>query len=652
VTRRGIREMKHKRILFGDLQHTPYQNPYFPQGIRKMSEVWVDPSGDGYVSMVPGYSLLDDLDGVASNVVIVSADEVGAVTSNGSRSVAPVFFMFDNAGTEAYVYRMSYFGVVDDASNLIYTFTTIPTTGNETLGGRLPWYSFDGDVALYTSGDGSGLLGIKYSVDDYTGETLGIDRPNVITGDDTGAAATSATGAGGGTAVKGVVKYFVSYAGQDGTEEGALSLEFGEFDAGDGDDVLLSNLPTLSTNKRRLYRTFKDGDQPFYLATLNSSDTTYTDNIADADLGDLPLKMGDPPDERYGILSAVWHYGRAYILTEPKSGGRVYFTDPEEIESFYTSEFGNWFVVDDSYEKRALARIPAGLLLFGQHSSYLLRGRTPADFTLVELSPVGGEFPSYGCASNGAVCQTPSGVYFFSISNYAVVQVSPDGQSREISKPIENDLRDTIGEPVAATPGGYEDTSYSVRLRWWGKYNLLIVSKKSVVGNSTEKTWLYDIERGAWIGSFNWSFETMCNWKGVNGYFSLVGSRDNDQNIYQFLTGTDHNGTAISSPTVGAPTFTGDDPTVEKTFHYVDLLMKGEASKSVTVNWFIDGATTADGTATVTLTGTDSRERHRVYINERGREIDIDTVLDNSSVSHGIYGIIYGYTDDTSVVQS
>jgi hypothetical protein len=54
----------------------------------------------------------------------------------------------------------------------------------------------------------------------------------------------------------------------------------------------------------------------------------------------------------------------------------------------------------------------------------------------------------------------------------------------------------------------------------------------------------------------------------------------------------------------------------------------------------------------VTLTGTDSRERHRVYINERGREIDIDTVLDNSSVSHGIYGIIYGYTDDTSVVQS
>ena len=68
MTRRGIREMKHKRILFGDLQYTPTQNPYAPQGIRKMSEVWVDPSGDGYVSMVPGYSLLDDLDGVSKPV--------------------------------------------------------------------------------------------------------------------------------------------------------------------------------------------------------------------------------------------------------------------------------------------------------------------------------------------------------------------------------------------------------------------------------------------------------------------------------------------------------------------------------------------------------------------------------------------------------
>ena len=122
--------------------------------------------------------------------------------------------------------------------------------------------------------------------------------------------------------------------------------------------------------------------------------------------------------------------------------------------------------------------------------------------------------------------------------------------------------------------------------------------------------------------------------------------------IYQILTGTDHGGTAISSPTVGSPTFTGSDPTLEKTFLYVDLLMKGEASKSVTVNWFIDGASTADGTASVTLTGTDARERHRVNIGERGREIDIDIVLDNSSISHGIYGIVYGYTEDTSVVGS
>ena len=127
---------------------------------------------------------------------------------------------------------------------------------------------------------------------------------------------------------------------------------------------------------------------------------------------------------------------------------------------------------------------------------------------------------------------------------------------------------------------------------------------------------------------------------------------DSGDEIFECFSGTDHDGTAISAPTVGSPTFTGSDPTLEKTFLYVDVLMEGEASKSVTVNWFVDGATTADGTATVSLTGTDARERHRVNIGERGRELDIDIVLDNSSISHGIYGLVYGYTEDTSVVGS
>jgi hypothetical protein len=637
MTRRGIREMKHKRILFGDLQYTPQQNPYAPAGIRKMSDAWIDPAGDGYVSMLPGYTEVDDLSN--TNMVTLGMDSVTGIDENGTYHNYPVVLLHDNSAGESYLRYVNISGDFSSANKLIYTWSSPalnPSRAGSQVSGKLIWYSFKENVYVYTGDDGD-ELGIKFNIGDFSTGTIGLDRPNVITGDDTGAAATSATGAGGGTAVKGVVKYFVSYAGQDGTEEGALSLEFGEFDAGDGDDVLLSNLPTLSTNKRRLYRTFKDGDQPFYLATLNSSDTTYTDNIADADLGDLPLKMGDPPNDEDAYVSVVWHYGRAYILGSVSQLRRIYFSDPEEPESFYTSEFGNWFYVNDGFEARVLSRIPAGLVLFKNHNTYLLQGRTPADFTLQEIVPTATSSMSVGCNAHGSAVQTSSGVYFFDKVNYAVWRIDNGGQIQKISGPIENDLRSTF------TSSGAE--AIAAPLFWWAKYNLLCLFRDE--GNDTGKVFIFDIDRGSWSGVGNFGMSAIAPWDSSADPLSAVGMARNTTEqygkLFRVFSGTDHGGTAISSPTVGAPTFTGDDPTVEKTFHYVDLLMKGEASKSVTVNWFVDGATTADGTATVTLTGTDSRERHRVYINERGREIDIDT---------GIYGIIYGYTDDTSVVQS
>jgi hypothetical protein len=631
MTRRGIREMKHKRILFGDLGYTPNQNPYSPAGIRKMSDTWIDPDGDGYVSMVPGYTSQATLTGDIKGL---------ATTKHGETTWHWAYTIDSGLSNELWRFKpIDGTGAIDETSVLTFT----GAGGSPGFTGKIPMYSFtdaNTDRAYaFTGSSGSGAaIGGYYDNSDASTGTIGLDRPNIITGDDTGAAATSATGAGGGTAVKGVVKYFVSYAGQDGNEEGALSLEFGEFDAGDGDDVLLSNLPTLSTNKRRLYRTFKDGDQPFYLATLNSSDTSYTDNIADADLGDLPLKMGDPPDNGFKYSAATWHYGRGYILGTNNYTGeqRIFFSDPTEPESFYTSEFGNWFNVYDGSPGKVLARIPAGLVLLKARAAYLLAGRTPADLTLQELAPQANGIWSIGCGAPGSARETPKGLFFYDSLNFSVWAVSPGGQVQNIAEPVRNDFRSSDLMDVS----GNNEYTPSVHVNYLPESGILVVSN---AGNYTtnQSMWLFDTNSGKWIGKASWAPSGMIpSVDGLNGKWTTFG-------FFKF-----DNGTAISSPTVGAPTFTGDDPTVEKTFHYVDLLMKGEASKSVTVNWFVDGATTADGTATVTLTGTDSRERHRVYINERGREIDIDTVLDNSSVSHGIYGIIYGYTDDTSVVQS
>jgi hypothetical protein len=520
--------------------------------------------------------------------------------------------------------------------------------GLEPRAGLIPGYTFGNKAFVFTGDRGSATaIGLKFNIGDVTDPengAIGLSRPNINTGDDTGAAATSTLGTAGG-AVKGVVKYFVSYSGQDGNDEGALSLKFGEIDAEDGYDIDLSSLPTKDTNKRRLYRTFSDGDQPFYLATLNSSDTDYTDNIADADLGDLPLKMGDPPVKGIGYQDATWHYGRAYILDNIKRPRRIYFSDPEEPESYYTSEFGNWFSISDGHEGRVLSRIPAGLVYLTDHTAYLIRGRTPADFTLHELFPVSQGSYSAGCGAAGSAKETPHGLFFFDKADHTIFRISGDGQASIISVPIQKDLQDEIDDLSS-------DSDTRAHMNWWPKRNILFFSS----AQSNGSMWAFDIEKGRWIGRATYSPMSMCQWNKANtGALSMIGMLSKSgirDHVYQLFTGTDHGGTAISSPTIGSPTFTGSDPTIEKTFLYADLLMKGEASKSVTVNWFIDGATSADGTATVSLTGTDSRERHRIYINERGRELDVDVVLDNSSVSHGIYGIVYGYTEDTSVVQS
>jgi hypothetical protein len=318
---RGIREVKHTRVLFGDLGYSPDGNSYRPDGIRKMSDTWIDPDGDGYVSMFPGYTSIHDF--ANTSAVPLGLRFIAGFGDTGEYLQYPIAQVyFSSSSTKLYWINNS--GVATE----FHEYTE--GVGLEPRAGLIPGYTFGNKAFVFTGDRGSATaIGLKFNIGDVTDPengAIGLSRPNINTGDDTGAAATSTLGTAGG-AVKGVVKYFVSYSGQDGNDEGALSLKFGEIDAEDGYDIDLSSLPTKDTNKRRLYRTFSDGDQPFYLATLNSSDTDYTDNIADADLGDLPLKMGDPPVKGIGYQDATWHYGRAYILDNIKRPRRIYFSD-------------------------------------------------------------------------------------------------------------------------------------------------------------------------------------------------------------------------------------------------------------------------------------------------------------------------------------
>jgi hypothetical protein len=630
-----MREVKHTRVLFGDLRYVTQDNPYKPSGIRKMKDVWLDPSGDGYVSVFPGYSEVVDL---ADSSTPYALGMVHSTKADDTYIEYPVIVVYDAATPQYIVYILKEDGTTQ-------TVTTL--TEYRRHAGGLVNYTGDEKVYLYTGVTGTSTLGFSFPIDpdDLAADgtsNIGLERPDVAT-----SGAASALGSSGG-AVKGVVKYFVSYTTQDGTDEGALSVAFGKIDAGDGYDINLTGIPTDGTNKRRIYRTFSDGDQPFHVTTLNDSDTTYTDNIADVDLGDLPLKYGDPPNPSDGYSSAVIHFGRAYIVGTFSEPNRVYFSDPKEYESFYTALGGNWFTIDDSFKVRTIGRVPAGLIVLGSHSGYLLRGRSPSDFIVQELMPVGGSEYGVGCQQQGSLVHTPYGVFFYDNVGYKVYAISPDGQLRIISDDIGKDLRDNGIDQ--------SDVASNVNLSWWSKFNLLFVS----INN--KKTWAYDIAAGKWIGRAEFGPRAMSAWNRsqevLGSSYSMIGmfdgAGDDTDVIYQMMTGTTRDGSDPSAPTLGSPTFTGSDPTLEKTFLYVDVLTKPVASETLDVKWFIDGASSEDGSATITMTATDSRERHRVYINERGRELDIDLVFDASSASgnQGVYGLIYGYTEDTSVVNS
>jgi hypothetical protein len=613
-----------------------------------MENVWYSwEDGLPYITMVPGYTSLGTI-------------------PNSAKAKALGHAKGDYRGTYFYTDDDLLYEIESDGS-----FTSIDLSGvtwNSSFlnSGRMTVVGYGRNTYLFSGTSSGSADNITFngqnpaSTNEYgtSGAVpIGFDRPNITTGDDTGAAAASALGTAGG-AVKGVVKYFVSYTGQDGDDEGALSLEFGEIDAEDGYDIDLSNLPTSGTNKRRLYRTFKDGDQPFYLATLDDSDTDYTDNIADVDLGDLPLQHGDPPPSN--VKSALVHYGRIYFLATENENTGIYWSDPDDPSSCYTSDFGNWLNIPGLGFPSAIGRTPDGVIAFFDNNTLLIQGRSPAEFTLREVSALGGDNIAIGVSSSDrdrAIAHSPYGTFFFHRESKSIYTFSGGGL-KKISDPIDADL-------YAIEHRSGNTTFSGICLQWIPHLNILAASygtrSQSTAGLTNENnTWFYDPTRGAWVGKAGYGFFSLSSWLKVSSgtsqwspNYSYVGFGENGNadKIYQVLTGTDHNGSAIV-PVLGAPTFVGDDPTVEKTFHYVDILSKPVAGETLKVEWFVDGATSADGSATVTMTGTDSRERHRFYINERGREIDIDITLDDASGNSGVYGAVYGYTDDTSVVGS
>jgi len=158
--------------------------------------------------------------------------------------------------------------------------------------------------------------------------------------------------------------------------------------------VDLTGIPTGGTG-RLLYRTEANAGVagPYYLVTtLNASDTTYTDNLADASLGgEMPTDNGSPPAGQFIVF---WR-GRMVVAKTVAYPGRVYFSaiaasegSPDvgltvhgaDVEIFPASHYID--VGDDNSPITGLAVLQDQLVIFKEDQIWNMTGDDAVDFRL------------------------------------------------------------------------------------------------------------------------------------------------------------------------------------------------------------------------------------------------------------------------------
>ena len=439
--------------------------------------------------------------------------------------------------------------------------------------------------------------------------------------------ATSALSGNTGN-VRGIVKYFVSFVST--STEGPLSDAFGEIDAGDGNIINLSNIPTggAGVTARYLYRTSDRDEIPLFLGVIeDNTTTTFTDNVHDRDLGGPPGKHGAKPlpTLNYPIL----HFNRIWAAVNSD----IYFSDRGEPESWFgANRMQIW--KDDGDNITGLARDSEGIFVFKQNHLYKVLGRDPQVeiFTVIELTPADQNIRSVGAPSNRAIASTDFGVAFYCGGRVCLITSGSNIQT--ISAPIDDELRSDINF----------NAEEKIQCKYYSKYKLLLVSVPT--GSSTEnnRTYGYLFDQRAW---FRIS-------KGFTAFDVIETGADNsppddlelwgaaaDQNGFVhklFDTSTNQfDGANISTEAVLSPIF-GFTPSNISRFLKVLLRYKTQSSGTLTVNYKLDSKTTGTDVAINTVDATRSVGTATINIGQQARELILTFKSNANQPRNKIYG--------------
>jgi hypothetical protein len=441
-------------------------------------------------------------------------------------------------------------------------------------------------------------------------------------------------------------------AAPDSFAEGPISVAFGEIDAKDGNDVDLSAVPLGSTGSVRLYRTYANGANPYYVTSLTgtvNTTTAYTDDLPDINLGDPPFNHGDPPLATY--KSPVPYSNRLWWIREATSF--VDYSDLAEPESYWnnSSVGGNWLEVfgDDGDVCTALAATTDGVIVFKRNHMYKIRGSSPEDFFVQQLTLSDSEVRSVGTPSTQTMVSTPSGLYFYwnkDLWEY-------DGQSiRRISKDIHDDL-DDITESAE---------SLHIAVGYWHAERIVLFSVPLNDVTGPTHTYMYDVSRKKFIGRMTEGFRgfsTIEDSSGNTEFWGLEGTVNSGwvykfddtsaQRKFDVITDDEGSQDTDIASALTLPSFYGHSVAEQKRFLYVDLYFETSAGQggTVDVTYEIDGH--SGSTTTVNLDMVDvnrDRNKRRINIGYIGRELRI-SLASNGTVQQRplwkMYGWDYGY---------
>ena len=330
-------------------------------------------------------------------------------------------------------------------------------------------------------------------------------------------------------------------------------------------DILVCSEADVTCTGRKLYR--MGGTTATYnlVATLNTTDVTYTDSMLDGDVG---VEVGEYHDPPHVHAHNIVYKDKVFYVKENSS--RLYFSQLDEPEYFAGDLPLEGFIDVPGQDIVTGFALQFGyLLIFKTNSIWRLFGDSPVNFQIDNAHP------TIGCVASRSIDNAANDVYFLSDAGiYAF-----EGQRLKlISEKEEPILLDIPATYQGNACGGFYNNQY-----WF--------SFTSSAGSYNDRVLIYDprypdkTKVGPWYYWEGLNINSFCVWNGEGDDGSLYTGSSKEGYIHKQDTGYNDDGEDIEWSWT-TKYFVFGYPDVDKRFRklYINCLIES----NLTANWDVD----------------------------------------------------------------